>query len=231
MNHMKCPEELILALYNERKNDCQIGEALGMTRKNVTQWRNRRHLPNMTTPNGKGRIVSQETRIKIVEGIKSSHFKRARSGFRKRARGYVEVNMPDHPRSNKGGYILHHRLVMESKIGRNLTRNEVVHHINGITNDNRLENLKLLSSREHTLLHANERRERGRTGKVTAGIKEKLMSLYPTKESLMDVKDICGSWEHAAKYIGTGRRSLYLHRKELGMITKDPKKHAKIARE
>lgn len=46
---------------------------------------------------------------------------------------------------------------MESKIGRQLTQNEVVHHINGIKTDNRIENLELLTISEHSRKHIVER--------------------------------------------------------------------------
>lgn len=42
---------------------------------------------------------------------------------------------------------------MEQKIGRKLERNEIVHHINGNTRDNRIENLQLMTLSEHTKLH------------------------------------------------------------------------------
>lgn len=42
--------------------------------------------------------------------------------------------------------ILEHRFVMEQHLGRKLFPDETVHHINGVRDDNRLENLELWSS-------------------------------------------------------------------------------------
>lgn len=46
-----------------------------------------------------------------------------------------------------------HRHLAEQRAGRPLTRDEVVHHINGDRYDNRLENLEVLSHREHAQHH------------------------------------------------------------------------------
>ena len=46
-----------------------------------------------------------------------------------------------------------HRLIMERYLGRDLTFNEVVHHINRNKLDNRVENLQLMTRSEHTRLH------------------------------------------------------------------------------
>lgn len=46
-----------------------------------------------------------------------------------------------------------HRFLMEQAIGRKLGRFEFVHHINGDKRDNRMENLVVVSPKQHALEH------------------------------------------------------------------------------
>jgi hypothetical protein len=92
----------------------------------------------------KGQHLSPETEFK--KGQRPPHF----IGRTRDVYGYISIYSPDHPNRTKQNRVKEHRLVMEKYIGRYLTRREVVHHINGIRDDNRIENLLLLRSQsEH----------------------------------------------------------------------------------
>lgn len=72
-------------------------------------------------------------------------------------RGYKLIRVYDHPYATKRGYIREHRYVMEKHLGRYLTKNEAIHHINGNRSDNRIENLQLLTHSKHSTITNNER--------------------------------------------------------------------------
>jgi len=74
-------------------------------------------------------------------------------GGKTRNNGYIYIYSPKHPFSSKK-YVFEHRLNVENKIGRLLNPKEVVHHINEIKDDNRIENLMLFKNgAEHLKFH------------------------------------------------------------------------------
>jgi hypothetical protein len=78
------------------------------------------------------------------------------AGGKLKTQGYIRIWKSDHPFADAKNYIMEHRLVMEQFLGRYLAPEEVVHHINGIKNDNRIENLMLFANNaEHQKFHMN----------------------------------------------------------------------------
>ena len=63
------------------------------------------------------------------------------------------IYKPEHPFATNHGYIREHRLIMEEHLGRYLTREEVVHHIDEDGLNNNINNLELLSGAEHRRKH------------------------------------------------------------------------------
>jgi hypothetical protein len=107
----------------------------------------------------KGIPLSKETKEKISLSHKGKYKKPTEFGGHKKQRkdGYIYVYNPTHKNATKDGYIMEHILIMEKYIGRYLKDDEVVHHKNKIRNDNRIENLELMTFTEHARYHMLER--------------------------------------------------------------------------
>lgn len=106
----------------------------------------------------KGKTMSAESRQKLSLSMSL----KTPFGHKKiRSDGYVCIYSPNHPDARNDGYVQEHRIVMEQYIGRRLSKEEVVHHKNGVRDDNRIENLVLFANgSEHQKHHAHERKNK-----------------------------------------------------------------------
>lgn len=71
----------------------------------------------------------------------------------------MRIYEPGHPAATKSGWIFEHRWVVEQALGRFLEHDEHVHHLNHDRSDNRLENLKHMTSCEHAAITGRENGE------------------------------------------------------------------------
>lgn len=78
-----------------------------------------------------------------------------KGGRRRLLTGYIVVRVD-------GKEVMEHRHVMEMRLKRCLTRDEVVHHINGQRDDNHVENLVVLSKPRHDALSTTIRWQKGK---------------------------------------------------------------------
>ena len=72
--------------------------------------------------------------------------------------GYRLIYSPDHPSAmtskNWNGYVYEHIAVAEDFLGRKLSKDEVVHHLDLDRSNNRSENLIVLLRSQHSKIHA-----------------------------------------------------------------------------
>lgn len=129
-------EELYL---NQRLSMYEIARLVGFDRRTISRqmknWGILSRKPQEATPRGKDHY----------------HWKGGRTG----RNGYIEIRLfPDNPYfpmvKNSWGYLPEHRYVMAQHLGRCLKSTEIIHHLNGRKNDNRLCNLGLVTRRIHT---------------------------------------------------------------------------------
>lgn len=74
--------------------------------------------------------------------------------------GYVKVWEPERRAGQLSKYMAEHRLVVEKILGRPLEANEHVDHINGVKDDNRPENLRIVDPNTHAKITAATMAER-----------------------------------------------------------------------
>lgn len=131
----------------ERKKKCVICGQVFIKNPDfsIERWKNQRCC---------SRVCGLKSRKGEKRKARGPYHPYWKGGRRVSKAGYTLVCRPLHPYCQSHGYILEHRLVMEAHIGRYLHPKEIVHHVNGVKTDNRIENLKLLGSQsEHARAH------------------------------------------------------------------------------
>lgn len=76
-----------------------------------------------------------------------------KNGKKRNYKGYILVSRPGHKRADPKGYVMEHIVAFEEATGVEVPKNCCVHHINRNKQDNRVENLCLMTMQAHTLLH------------------------------------------------------------------------------
>ena len=98
-----------------------------------------------------GKKHSQETKDKWSISRRTGKKLRTKKGK------YIMLHKPEHSKADYKGYIYEHRYIIECQIGRQLKKEEIVHHINNNTSNNKITNLWLFNNQsKHATNHFNE---------------------------------------------------------------------------
>lgn len=72
-----------------------------------------------------------------------------KGGRCKTSSGHVSILLPEHHRADRWGRVLEHIAIWEQANGRELPPGYIIHHLNGIPDDNRPSNLVALPGKKH----------------------------------------------------------------------------------
>jgi len=128
--------------WDEKKSLNKIGQILGCCGATVRDLMQYRNIPTRTGKEA-ARLVA-EKRLK-----ETGHGTHWRGGRQQHEAGYIQIWKPGYHRANKTGYVYEHILVWEESHKRKVAKGWVVHHLNGIKDDNRLENLMVMPRGRH----------------------------------------------------------------------------------
>ena len=101
---------------------------------------------------GDKKTLFQKGHIPLIKGKKCPEISKRQMGNKnpswkggsyKDNLGYIHIYQPNHPFAIHQRYVLQSHLIAEKCLGRYLTSKEIIHHINGIKNDDCPENLYL----------------------------------------------------------------------------------------
>lgn len=165
---------LIKEYVNSKKSIPDIAKETGKGKSTVRYWLKKYKLlrsrkeGHLLAKHKMGKHLAGKKRVftdQHKENMRLAAIKRwsgKSKGISLKPNGYYEITTG----KNKGRSL--HSVIMEIHIGRKLKKDEIVHHVNGVKTDNRIENLEIMTRSEHAKHHAMEslkNRERDDLGK------------------------------------------------------------------
>lgn len=139
------PKEELDNLYASGLSQASIGKRYDASQVQVSRWMRDYGLKTRRSP-GRG----------------PDHYL-WKGGIKKTKKGRFKIWKPDHPRADGGGYVYHSIWVWEEANGESVPPGHHIHHLNGVRDDDRPENLVCIKQEKHeswTFVHLAQQRVR-----------------------------------------------------------------------
>lgn len=146
------------------------------------------------------------------------------NGRKSNGEGYVLLKIPTHPYAHSNGYVFEHRVMFESVIDAYLADDVIIHHINGVKDDNRFSNLQMMDRGYHTKVHhkgskrSKETRRRNSIATIKLGWVGKKHPMYKDVDDQLKELYMQGvPVAKIAEFTGVTRRTVYNKIENLGL--------------
>ncbi|MDD5702705.1 MAG: HNH endonuclease [Dehalococcoidales bacterium] len=137
--------EMIDLYVNQKLDSKEVGRRLNVCFCTVRKYIKEAGVQRTKSEQLRLTIAKNPQMRRRVFGKDNPRFK----GGRKTAHdGYILIYKPEHPKANKG-YVREHVLIWEEVHNQLVPKGWEVHHLNGVTDDNRPENLEAMPDKKH----------------------------------------------------------------------------------
>lgn len=144
--------DVLIDLYvNQGCSQKIVSDVFGVCKKTI-----RKRLIELGILKSRSEVIKLNWELGQKYNHEKSGFKRGKEHIswkggrvKHKNRGYVWIYAPNHPRAKNSRYVLEHILIWEKANGKPLPKDYVIHHLNGVRDDNRIENLFACPRKRH----------------------------------------------------------------------------------